>query len=175
MPWLTRTSGIATATWRERLASRDISAGPRQCHDGCRSVLLSAIAARLGLGAVARALLTLGPVCLGDPKRDHGRTLRANQALSPREDPVPALQFQLQLGATPGLSAESTDRQSLNLRPGDAAEVAVDTQRRSVRSPGCTPHRQATRRCSDRDRKAPAGMFADAICSTADRLRTDNG
>ena len=28
------TSGIATATWRERLASRGISRGPRRCHDG---------------------------------------------------------------------------------------------------------------------------------------------
>ena len=26
--------GTATATWRERLASRDISRGPRRCHDG---------------------------------------------------------------------------------------------------------------------------------------------
>src|SRR6201993_4864962 len=33
MPRLTRTCGIATATWRERLATRGISPGPRQCHD----------------------------------------------------------------------------------------------------------------------------------------------
>ena len=31
---LSRTSGIATATWREHLASRGISPGPRRCHDG---------------------------------------------------------------------------------------------------------------------------------------------
>ena len=30
---LSRNSGIATATWRKRLASRDISRGPRRCHD----------------------------------------------------------------------------------------------------------------------------------------------
>src|SRR5258708_12353295 len=30
----TATIGTATAQWRERLASRDISRGPRQCHDG---------------------------------------------------------------------------------------------------------------------------------------------
>ena len=30
---LTGTSGIATATWRDRLASRGISRGPKQCHD----------------------------------------------------------------------------------------------------------------------------------------------
>ena len=34
MTRLTRTSGIATATWRKRLASKDISRGPRPCHDG---------------------------------------------------------------------------------------------------------------------------------------------
>ncbi len=34
MPRLTATSGIATATWRKRLASRGISRGPRRCHDG---------------------------------------------------------------------------------------------------------------------------------------------
>src|SRR6201993_1768684 len=34
MPRRIRTLGIATATWRERLASRGISAGPRRCHDG---------------------------------------------------------------------------------------------------------------------------------------------
>ena len=28
------TSGIATATWRNRLASKDISRGPRRCRDG---------------------------------------------------------------------------------------------------------------------------------------------
>jgi class 3 adenylate cyclase len=33
-------SWIATATWRKRLASRDISPGPRRCHDGGRCVLL---------------------------------------------------------------------------------------------------------------------------------------
>src|SRR6516164_10417008 len=33
MPWLTRTCGIATGTWRERLASRGISRGLRRCHD----------------------------------------------------------------------------------------------------------------------------------------------
>ena len=32
----TATIGIATATWRERLALRGISPGPRRCHDGCR-------------------------------------------------------------------------------------------------------------------------------------------
>ena len=31
--------GIATATWRKRLASRGISRGPRRCHDGGRAVL----------------------------------------------------------------------------------------------------------------------------------------
>ena len=31
---LPRTIGIATATWRHRLASRGISRGPRRCHDG---------------------------------------------------------------------------------------------------------------------------------------------
>src|SRR5271155_1315627 len=31
MPRLTRTSGIATSTWQERLATRDISRGPRRC------------------------------------------------------------------------------------------------------------------------------------------------
>ena len=31
---LSRTCGIATATWRKRLASRGISRGPRRCHDG---------------------------------------------------------------------------------------------------------------------------------------------
>src|SRR5580693_5152849 len=31
MPQLTRTSGIATSTWQERLATRDISRGPRRC------------------------------------------------------------------------------------------------------------------------------------------------
>src|ERR1700739_1211409 len=37
MPRLTRTSGIATATWRERLASRGTSPGPRRCHEAmCR-------------------------------------------------------------------------------------------------------------------------------------------
>src|SRR5271154_7365276 len=30
------TIGIATATWRERLASKDISRGPRRCPDGGR-------------------------------------------------------------------------------------------------------------------------------------------
>ena len=30
MTWLTRTSGIATAPWRNRLASKDISRGPRR-------------------------------------------------------------------------------------------------------------------------------------------------
>jgi integrase len=30
-------------------------------------------------------------------------------------------------------------------------------------------------KAEDRTRKAAAGMFADAICSTADRLRTDTG
>src|SRR6516165_10484613 len=34
MTRLTRISGIATATWRERLASKGISPGPRRCHDG---------------------------------------------------------------------------------------------------------------------------------------------
>ena len=34
---LRATSGIATATWRERLASKGISRGPRRCHDGCCS------------------------------------------------------------------------------------------------------------------------------------------
>src|SRR6516225_9622500 len=33
MPRLTWTSGIATATWRKRLASRSISRGPRRCHN----------------------------------------------------------------------------------------------------------------------------------------------
>jgi len=33
MPRLRRTSGIATGTWRKRLASRGISRGPRRCHD----------------------------------------------------------------------------------------------------------------------------------------------
>ena len=33
MPRPTRNSGIATATWRERLASKGISRGPRRCHD----------------------------------------------------------------------------------------------------------------------------------------------
>ena len=33
---LMRTCGIATATWRDRLASRGISPGPRRCHDGGR-------------------------------------------------------------------------------------------------------------------------------------------
>ncbi len=32
----TRTSGIATATWRKRLASKDISRGPRRCYEGDR-------------------------------------------------------------------------------------------------------------------------------------------
>ena len=32
-PRLTPTSGIGTATWRKRMASRGISRGPRQCHD----------------------------------------------------------------------------------------------------------------------------------------------
>jgi hypothetical protein len=40
MPRLTRTPGIATATWRERLASRGISSGPRRCHNGGRSAPL---------------------------------------------------------------------------------------------------------------------------------------
>src|ERR1700677_3049218 len=31
-PLRTRTSGIATATWRKRLALRGISSGPRQCN-----------------------------------------------------------------------------------------------------------------------------------------------
>jgi hypothetical protein len=30
-------TGIATATWRKRWASRGISHGPRRCHDGCCS------------------------------------------------------------------------------------------------------------------------------------------
>jgi len=34
MARLIRTLGIATATWRERLASKDTSRGPRRCHDG---------------------------------------------------------------------------------------------------------------------------------------------
>ena len=34
MTRLMRSYGIATATWRERLASKDISRGPRRCHDG---------------------------------------------------------------------------------------------------------------------------------------------
>src|ERR1700747_1280399 len=33
MPAIANT-GIATATWRKRLASKDISRGPRRCHDG---------------------------------------------------------------------------------------------------------------------------------------------
>jgi hypothetical protein len=33
MPRLTRTCGTATARWRNRLASRSISRGPRRCHD----------------------------------------------------------------------------------------------------------------------------------------------
>ena len=36
MPRLTRTLGTATVTWRKRLASKDISRGPRQCHNGGR-------------------------------------------------------------------------------------------------------------------------------------------
>ena len=36
MSGLRRTSGIATATWPERLASKDISHGPRRCHKGGR-------------------------------------------------------------------------------------------------------------------------------------------
>ena len=32
--------GIATATWRKRLATSGISRGPRRCRDGGRSVLL---------------------------------------------------------------------------------------------------------------------------------------
>jgi len=35
----TRTCGIATATWRKRLASRGISIGPRRCHDRRRCPL----------------------------------------------------------------------------------------------------------------------------------------
>src|SRR6476661_11271399 len=33
MTRLTRTSGIATATWRDRLALKGISRGPRKCRD----------------------------------------------------------------------------------------------------------------------------------------------
>jgi hypothetical protein len=33
----TGTTGIATATWQARLASRAISRGPRRCHDGGRT------------------------------------------------------------------------------------------------------------------------------------------
>src|ERR1700691_2557300 len=60
MPQLTRTSGIATATWRERLASEDISPGPRRCHDRGRPVPLEYPgvghddAARFELEAVGR-------------------------------------------------------------------------------------------------------------------------
>jgi hypothetical protein len=37
MPGLTRTSGIATARWRDRLALKGISRGPRRCHDSGRA------------------------------------------------------------------------------------------------------------------------------------------
>ena len=38
MPRSTTSSGIATATWRKRLASRGISPGPRRCHDDWMAV-----------------------------------------------------------------------------------------------------------------------------------------
>src|ERR1700736_3850760 len=56
---LTRSSEIATATWRKRLASKDISPGPRRCHDRGRPVPLEYPgvghrgAARLELEALA--------------------------------------------------------------------------------------------------------------------------
>ena len=33
----TATIGIATAKWRQRLATKDIRDGPRRCHDGGRA------------------------------------------------------------------------------------------------------------------------------------------
>src|ERR1700758_4587497 len=36
MPAIANT-GIVTATWRESLASRGISSGPKRCNDGCRA------------------------------------------------------------------------------------------------------------------------------------------
>ena len=59
------------ATWRERLASRGISRGPRQCHDGGRSVLLDTGvghhgAARLELESSSRqSFVRSGLFCLG--------------------------------------------------------------------------------------------------------------
>jgi hypothetical protein len=52
-PPLTRTSGIATATWRKRLATRGISSGPRRCHDSVVHLALSVQAPwRAGQGPV---------------------------------------------------------------------------------------------------------------------------
>src|SRR5260370_13398684 len=44
-PRLTRTSGIATATWRESLALRGISRGPGRCQKGGRQPVRRASAA----------------------------------------------------------------------------------------------------------------------------------
>src|SRR5208283_6099991 len=78
MPRLTRTCGIATATWRDRLALRDISRGPRRCHDGGRAVLRDTWhgqhdSARLALeGSSRQSFIRWRPASPGgNPTRDH--------------------------------------------------------------------------------------------------------
>src|ERR1700728_1530557 len=75
MPRLTRTSGIATATWRNRLASKGISPGTRRCHDDNRAGGTSGIERRRLTrllvvlddlrGVLLGLLLVLGSLLLG--------------------------------------------------------------------------------------------------------------
>jgi hypothetical protein len=51
MPRVIHTSGIATATWRKRLASKGISRGPRRCHDDV-GIGLQVMDQRTGLAAI---------------------------------------------------------------------------------------------------------------------------
>jgi len=51
MPRVARTLGIATATWRERLASKGISRGPRRWHDGGRAAKTRPTTCRVTLTA----------------------------------------------------------------------------------------------------------------------------
>jgi hypothetical protein len=90
MPRLTRTCGTASATWRNRLASRGISRGPRRCHDAghrgraARCVLkqttYESLKSQSQLGTTNQRREDRGCVAFGGAVPRHSRTFTRESA-----------------------------------------------------------------------------------------------